>query len=221
MSNSSPTYSKSGVKSSTSTKLNQDIFGITQINNQLLQQAYDAYNANGRINLSVSKTRGLVSGGGKKPWRQKGTGRARVGSSRTPLWRGGGIIFGPTGNENYSKKLNLQSKRLALRQALSSANAAGKIKIIDEFSLKNCKTKELAGLLNKIGAEGYTLIVSDNIVDNLKKASNNLAQTKVIQAKYLNVPRLMDSDCVVISKAALTEIETWLKVRPMKVKASN
>ena len=113
-----PTYSASGQKATSQTTLSKDIFGQEIKNHQLLKDAYDAYLANGRENLAVVKTRGLVSGGGKKPWRQKGTGRARFGSSRNPIWRGGGIVFGPTGNENYTKKLNVKAKRVALKQAL-------------------------------------------------------------------------------------------------------
>src|ERR1019366_10319418 len=111
------TYTKSGTKATTAAKLDKDVFGVEVKNHQLLKSAYEAYLANGRPNLAVTKTRGLVRGGGKKPWRQKGTGRARFGSSRNPIWRGGGIAFGPTGNENYTHKLPLNAKRLAIRQA--------------------------------------------------------------------------------------------------------
>src|SRR6267378_3250149 len=103
-----PTYTKSGNKATTAAKLDKDVFGVVPTNHELLKQAYVAYLANIRENLAVTKTRGLVSGGGKKPWKQKGTGRARFGSTRNPIWRGGGIVFGPTGNENYSKSLNIK-----------------------------------------------------------------------------------------------------------------
>src|SRR5690606_37688451 len=105
----------------------------------LLKLAYTAYLANGRDNLAVTKTRGLVSGGGKKPWRQKGTGRARFGSSRNPIWRGGGIAFGPTGEENYSVKVNVTAKRQALRQALSLKAADNRIAVIESFENKDGK----------------------------------------------------------------------------------
>src|SRR5580698_5725607 len=121
------TYTKTGTKATTPAKLDKAVFGVDAKNHELLKAAYVAYLANGRGNLAVTKTRGLVSGGGRKPWRQKGTGRARFGSSRNPIWRGGGIAFGPTGEENYSKQLNLKAKRLALRQALSLANTSGNI----------------------------------------------------------------------------------------------
>ena len=112
-----PTYTKAGAKAATATKLDASVFAVMPKNHELLKLAYTAYLANGRDNLAVTKTRGLVSGGGKKPWRQKGTGRARFGSSRNPIWRGGGIAFGPTGEENYTKKVHVSTKRTAIRQA--------------------------------------------------------------------------------------------------------
>src|SRR5580658_2933500 len=117
-----PTYSASGVKASASTTLAKDIFAIDIKNHELVRAAYEAYLANGRANLAITKTRGLIRGGGRKPWRQKGTGRARFGSSRNPIWRGGGIVFGPTGEENYKRNLNVKAKRLAIRQSLSLAD---------------------------------------------------------------------------------------------------
>src|SRR6266542_3979615 len=112
------TYTKSGSKAAAAAKLDAAVFAVMPGNHELLKLAYTAYLANGRDNLALTKTRGLVRGGGKKPWKQKGTGRARFGSSRNPIWRGGGIVFGPTGLENYTKKVPTQSKRLAIRQAL-------------------------------------------------------------------------------------------------------
>ncbi|HET9174172.1 MAG TPA: 50S ribosomal protein L4, partial [Candidatus Saccharimonadales bacterium] len=97
------TFTKSGAKASSNAKLDKDVFGIEVKNHELLKSAYVAYLANGRINLAVTKKRGEVSGGGRKPWKQKGTGRARFGSSRNPIWTGGGVAFGPTGEENYTK----------------------------------------------------------------------------------------------------------------------
>src|SRR5262249_21756131 len=111
-----PTFTKAGAKAEAAAKLDASIFGQVPEKHELLKQAYVAYLANGRDNLAVTKTRGLVRGGGKKPWKQKGTGRARFGSSRNPIWRGGGIVFGPTGEENYTHKLHVTAKRLAVRQ---------------------------------------------------------------------------------------------------------
>lgn len=204
------TYTKTGTKATTQLKLNSAVFGLKDINQQLLHQAYTAYLANGRINLATTKTRGLVSGSNKKPWRQKGTGRARVGSKRTPVWRGGGIVFGPTGEENYTKKLNLKAKQEAIRQALSAANKAGIIKLVEDFSLKQPKTKDVAKFLDKIDVNGYVLFVTDHITNELNKSFANLANVKLIQAQYLNVARIMDADTIVITKSALDSINDWL-----------
>ncbi len=208
------TFTKTGAKAAAEAKLDPKIFSIKDINHKLLHQAYDAYQANGRANLANTKTRGLVRGGGRKPWRQKGTGRARVGSRRNPLWRGGGIVFGPTGNENYSHKINAKSKKVAIRHALSALNSENAISVIEDFSLKAPKTAELNKLLNKIGTTGYTLVVSDNPSTELLKASNNLSDVKVVQAQYLNIARLMDCDSLVFTKPALAIVENWLKVTP-------
>src|SRR5580692_6269259 len=137
------TYTAAGAKATTPAKLNKAVFGVEVTSHELLKAAYTAYLGNSRMNLAVTKTRGLVSGGGRKPWKQKGTGRARFGSSRTPIWRGGGITFGPTGEENYSKQMNVKAKRLAIRQALSLAAEAGKISVIEDVQIKSGKTADL------------------------------------------------------------------------------
>jgi large subunit ribosomal protein L4 len=111
--------------------LPKEIFAVEVPNHELLKLAYDAYLANSRLATATTKQRGEVSGGGKKPWAQKGTGRARFGSSRNPIWRGGGIVFGPRGNENYTKRVSVKSKRVALRQALSLSNKEKKIVVLD------------------------------------------------------------------------------------------
>src|SRR5680860_1476469 len=118
-------------KTATKTALPKDIFAVEVKNHELLKLAYDSYLANSRTASATTLQRGEVSGGGKKPWKQKGTGRARFGSSRNPIWRGGGIAFGPNGTENHMKKLSTTSKRVALRQALTLANIAKKIVVLD------------------------------------------------------------------------------------------
>jgi len=217
-----PTYTKTGTKANTATKLDADIFGVKEINEELVHQAYVTYLSNGRINLANTKTRGLVRGGGKKPWKQKGTGRARVGSRRSPLWRSGGIIFGPTGEENYTKKLNIKSKRIAIKHSLSSANKNNSIIVIEDIISKTAKTNELVSLLNKLHInDGYTLIVTDSINTKLNLASRNLSNTKVIQAKYLNVARILDADTIIITKAALDIISNWLGATTKANEAKN
>ena len=204
------TYSANGTKATTATKLSKEVFGLTVENHQLLKQAYETYLANGRENLAVVKTRGLVSGGGKKPWKQKGTGRARFGSSRNPIWRGGGIVFGPTGLENYSKKLPVTNKRVALRQALSLASDAGKLIVIETFECEEGKVAQTVKFLDKIGAKRNILIAVSQKDELVERATRNLQNVKAVSAKYLNVFDIMNADTIVLSKKALVIIEEWL-----------
>jgi large subunit ribosomal protein L4 len=204
------TFTKSGTKASTAATLNKNVFGLKVESHELLKQAYQTYLANGRINNAITKKRGQVRGGGAKPWRQKGTGRARFGSSRNPIWTGGGVAFGPTGQENYSKKLNVAAKRLAIKQALSLAAHEDRIKIIEDFNTADGKTKQALSLLNKIQAEGKVLLVVDTKIDSIDRSTRNVANLKLVQASYLNVFDIMNSDVVVISKKALEVIDQWL-----------
>lgn len=197
------TYTKAGAKATTAAKLDKSVFGVSPDNHDLLKAAYVMYLANGRQNLAVTKTRGLVRGGGKKPWRQKGTGRARFGSSRVPIWRGGGITFGPTGQENYSKQMNAKSRQLAVRQALSLAADAGKVIVIEDIVSKEGKTAEVAKLLSKIGATGTVLIVVEQKTDELMRACRNLPGVGLAGAQYVNVYDVLNADKIVFTKAAL------------------
>ncbi len=205
------TYTKTGTKATTTAKLSPDIFGLEVPDHQLLKQAYNAYLANGRVNLARTKTRGEVSGGGKKPWKQKGTGRARFGSSRVPIWRGGGITFGPTGLENYSKKIPTSAKRKAICQALSLKHTAGGVTVIEAFAAKD-KTKDAVALIDKIAPQAATvLLVVENKTPELLRATNNIPFVTVVSAKYLNVFSVMNADIVVIESNALAIIHDWLK----------
>jgi len=204
------TFDKAGAKATTVAKLDATVFDVVVDNHALLKQVYTAYLANGRDNLSVVKKRGEVSGGGRKPWKQKGTGRARFGSSRNPIWRGGGIVFGPTGNENYSHSVNVKAKRLATRQALSLANASGKVRVIEDLT-SNGKTAELAGLLLKIEATKRVLIVVEHKTDELVRASRNLSNVKVVQPAYVNVYDTMNADSIVLTSAAAAALSDRLK----------
>lgn len=203
------TYTKSGAKATTAAKLDASVFGVMPENHELLKLAYVAYLANGRENLAVVKTRGLVSGGGRKPWKQKGTGRARFGSTRNPIWRGGGIVFGPTGEENYTKKMHVGAKRLAIRQALSLAADEGRIKVVEDFGFDG-KVKTTNDFLKKIDVKGSVLIVTDTKDEKSDRATRNIQNVKVVHAQYLNVYDLMNSDTIVMSKAALELVHEWL-----------
>lgn len=204
------TPTKGTVKQTASTKLNPKIFGVIPTNHELIKNAYVAYLANGRVNLSKTLKRGEVRGGGRKPWRQKGTGRARFGSSRVPLWRGGGIIFGPTGNQNYSKKISTSSARSALRQALSLKAKAGAIRPFDTFNCKEGKVKETLQLLAKLKATGNVLIVVSLKDKLVERATQNIPNVKAVQADYLNVYDVMNADTIGISHKALKLIEDRL-----------
>lgn len=203
-----PTYTKSGNKATTAAKLPKDVFAVDKINHDLLKQAYETYLANGRTNNARAKTRGEVSGGGKKPWKQKGTGRARFGSSRVPIWRGGGITFGPTGNENYSKALPTTMKRTAIRQALTAKSA--NITVLETFDVKSGKTADVAKLLKKIEASRSVLLVVEEKTEEMVRATRNLSDLKLVQARYLNVFDVMNADSIVVTSKALEIITEWL-----------
>jgi large subunit ribosomal protein L4 len=204
------TYTKTGIKATTPAKLDKTVFGVEVKSHQLLKDAYLAYLANGRVNSAVTKKRGEVRGGGRKPWRQKGTGNARVGSSRSPLWRSGGIIFGPTGDENYTRKLSTAAKRQALKQALSLASKEDRIKVIDGFNFASGKVKTAANLLAKIDATGTVLLVVDNKDELVVRSTKNLSGVKAVQATYLNVYDVLNADVIVIAKDGLDKINEWL-----------
>jgi large subunit ribosomal protein L4 len=204
------TYTKTGTKATTPAKLDAAVFSIEVSNHELVKQAYVTYLANGRENLAKTKTRGLVSGGGKKPWKQKGTGRARFGSSRVPIWRGGGITFGPTGLENYSKNMNVKAKRLAVRQALSLANTAGKIKVVESFTAMDKKTSEMVNFLSKVEASGRVVCVVDKKDPAKELATRNIQKLQVVGAKNLNVYDILNADSIIFSKDALSIVSEWL-----------
>lgn len=199
-------YTSTGTKQATPYKVDKGF--IKEIENQdLLKFVYQANLNNHRDNLAVTKTRGLIRGGGKKPWRQKGTGRARFGSSRNPIWRGGGVVFGPTGLENYQTRVNKKTLAMAKWQALSLQIKQKKIIVIDKLDLKDYKTKNLSSLLlNKLKLSGRVILVDTELSDNLVKAASNIPYLSLTRDKTLSVNRLLDNDYVVITKNALDEI---------------
>lgn len=193
---------------STKPTLTKDIVAVEVSNHELLKLAYDSYLANARLASATTKQRGEVSGGGKKPWKQKGTGRARFGSSRNPIWRGGGVVFGPRGNENYTIKLPTKTKRVALRQALSLADKAGKIVILDVKSTG--KTKEIADFLIKNKLERRVLIAVDAKTPELIRSTNNVPNVELLSAKYLSVYHILNADKIVLTPKAVAVINEWL-----------
>jgi large subunit ribosomal protein L4 len=191
-----------------SVTLPKDIFAVEVPNHELLKLAYDSFLANSRLGTATTKQRGEVRGGGKKPWAQKGTGRARFGSSRNPIWRGGGIVFGPRGNENYTKSLTTKSKRVALRQALTLANKDKKVVVLD-FKTTG-KTSEAVKFMTANKLERKVLLVVDEKTPQLIRATNNIQNMLLIRATYLSVYHILNADHIVLSTASVPVIKKWL-----------
>ena len=192
--------------------LNKDIFGLKVENHELVKLAYDTYLANSRSSHAKTLKRGEVRGGGKKPWKQKGTSRARFGSTRNPIWRHGGVAFGRTGNENFTKKISKNAKLQAVRQALSMQNADKNVVIVKDFAPKDGKVKETVKFLagNKLEKNAKILFVVAEKSEMVLRATNNINTMKVVRPTYLNVFDILNADKIVISESAMPEIENWL-----------
>jgi large subunit ribosomal protein L4 len=195
-------------KAAAKTALPKEVFAVEVPNHELLKLAYDAFLANNRLASATTKQRGEVRGGGKKPWAQKGTGRARFGSSRNPIWRGGGIVFGPRGNENYTKKVPTMSKRVAVKQALTLANEAGKI-VVDEIKTTG-KTKDVVNYLADKKFDRRVLIVVDEKTNELIRATSNIQNVLLIRSTYLSVYHILNADKIVIAPKSIETIKNWL-----------
>ena len=190
-------------------ELNTEVFGLDVQNHELLKTAYDAYLANSRSSHAKTLKRGEVRGGGKKPWKQKGTGRARFGSTRNPIWRHGGVAFGRTGEENFTKKLSKNAKKTAVRQALSLKNAEKAIVV--EGIATTGKTKEVAKKLKDLNlADKNVLMVVSEKAPEVLRATNNISNLKLVRATYLNVFDILNADAIVFSETALKDTENWL-----------
>lgn len=191
--------------------LNKDVFGLSVENHELVKLAYDSYLANSRSSHAKTLKRGEVRGGGKKPWKQKGTGRARFGSTRNPIWRHGGVAFGRTGNENFTKKLSKGSKLLAVRQALSMKNAEKAIVVLDKDVKLDGKTKSAVKVLKDLKLEDKNVLaVANEKTPEVLRSTNNLPNVKLVRATYLNVFDIMNADAIVFSEAALKTTTAWL-----------
>ena len=196
--------------------LPKEVFGVDVPNHELLKLAYDAFLANSHQASATTKTRGEVRGGGKKPWKQKGTGRARFGSTRNPIWRHGGIVFGPRGNENYKLKLSKTSKRVAIRQALTLANEAKKITVSDIKTTG--KTAEIAKFIadKKFKRGRRVLLVVDEKTPELIRATNNLQSALLVRAQYLSVYYVLNADQIIMTPAAVKVVDAWLNPKEDK-----
>jgi large subunit ribosomal protein L4 len=192
--------------------LDKDVFGLKVENHELVKLAYDAYLANSRSSHAKTLKRGEVSGGGKKPWKQKGTGRARFGSTRNPIWRHGGVAFGRTGEENFTKKISKSAKRQAVCQALSIKNAEKAIVMLPADVKLTGKTKDAAKVLKDLKLEGKNVLaVAAEKSPEVLRSTNNLANVKLVKATYLNVFDIMNADAIVFSEAGLKSATEWLK----------
>ncbi len=181
-----------------------------EANDIVLKKAIDLQLAATRQGTHKTKTRSEVSGGGKKPWKQKGTGRARAGSSRSPIWRGGGIVFGVT-PRSYGFKMNKKERVLALKSALTHKLADKELVVVDNINLDSLKTKEIKNVMNTLKLDGKTLFVTLEDNENLYMATRNLGYAYAINADEINVYDLVNADKLVIDEAAVKKIEEVLK----------
>jgi len=206
-------YNQTGVQTS-ELDLNPKIFGIEKIDANLVHTAVRAQRNNSRHSIAHTKNRGEVAGSGKKPWKQKGTGRARAGSVRSPIWRHGGITFGPRSNRNWSVKLNRSAFRKALFTVLTDKVNDKKLVIVENLD-NTAKTKELATRLNnlasKIGFGKKYLLILDQQNKELERAAKNLQHMKILYANQLNIIDLLDYDALVMKNALPIIEKTYLK----------
>jgi len=202
-----PVYNIQG-KQIEETELRDDIFAVP-VNEALMHQALVRQLANARLGTHKTKTRGEVRGGGRKPWRQKGTGRARQGTIRAPHWRGGGTVFGPT-PRSYRQKMPRKMRRQALRSALSVKAADSQLVLLDAFEMTEPKTKEVLGILENLGVESTALILLPGRDEVVLRSVRNLPQVRTLVAQYLNVRDLLKYDYILMPLASLEVIEGFL-----------
>ncbi len=187
-----------------SMELNDAVFGV-EVNEHLVHMAVVQQLANNRQGTQKAKTRSEVSGGGRKPWRQKGTGHARQGSTRAPQWTGGGVVFAPVPRD-YSFKINKKEKRAALKSALTSRVEAQKFIVLDELKLEAIKTKDFVKVLNNLNVSKALVVMGDKDVV-IEKSAANVPDVKTTQATLLNVYDILKYDTVITTKAAVEKIE--------------
>jgi len=199
-----PVYNIQGEQVS-ETELRDDIFAVP-VNEALMHQALVRQLANARLGTHKTKTRGEVSGGGRKPWRQKGTGRARQGSTRAPHWPGGGTVFGPT-PRSYEQKMPRKMRRLALRSALSVKASGSQVKVLDALEMSEPRTKELLRVLESLGVGSSVLILLPQSDEVILRSVRNLPKVRTLVAQYLNVRDLLNYDYILMPLASLEVIE--------------
>lgn len=199
-------YKIDGTKSG-SIALPKELFGV-ELNSALVHEAVVAQDANNRVRIAQTKDRSEVRGGGRKPWRQKGTGRARHGSRRSPIWIGGGITFGPIKDRNFSKKLNKKAKQKAIKMVLSDRAADERLIVVEDYAIAEAKTKLAAAVRKNLpGADNSALLVLTADDNAIKIATQNLPKTQTISASSLNVRDLLSYEYLFVSKAALEQMK--------------
>lgn len=171
---------------------------------QAVQDVVVAYRAGIRAGTASTKTRAMVRGGGAKPWRQKGTGRARAGSSRSPIWVGGGVAFGPHPRD-FSKKVNKKVKKLALKRVFSEKIKESAVHVIDKLNISDYKTKNFAALLDKLGLKSKILVLVKDFTDNILKASSNLPNVLLIKVDSVNVYQMLLCDDILFTEEAIKD----------------
>ncbi len=188
--------------------LRDDVFGI-EPNEAVMHQALVRQMANARLGTHSTKTRSEVSGGGAKPWRQKGTGRARQGSIRAPQWKGGGIVFGPK-PRSYAQKMNRKMRRLALRSALSAKAAESQVLVMERLELAEPKTRAMAAMLERLNIDSSVLILLPEANVNVERSARNLAWVKTLRANCLSVRDLLGYDYILMPREAVEMIHAQL-----------
>lgn len=196
-----PVYNIEGKETST-ISLPDAMFGV-KINPALVQQAIVTHQANHRHVLAHTKTRPEVRGGGRKPWRQKGTGRARHGSIRSPIWRGGGVTFGPRKNRNFSIKMNAKARRKALFMVLSDKVNDKQLVVVDGLQFEKPKTKDLVAILKKLPVGKKSLIVIPGASPEIRKSARNLPSVETIRADSINIFALLKFQSLIILKPSV------------------
>jgi len=177
---------------------------------QAVHDTVVAFRAAQRSGTACTKNAGEVAGTNKKPWKQKGTGRARAGSFQSPLWRGGGVVFGPKPRD-FSKTISRGTKQLALRKALSERLSAGDVLVVEDLKLDSPKTKTFLATLTQLGLTGSTLVVAPSIEPNLRLAARNLQKIELSTSDYLNTYQVLRSDNLLFTRSALEKLEERLK----------
>ena len=189
-------------------ELNEAVFGV-EYNEQCVFDAIMVARSNSRQATAKTKKRDEVSGGGKKPFRQKGTGRARQGSIRAPQWRGGGVVFGPTGEQNYKIKMNKKVRVLALKSALSYKYSENVVKVVDKFEFEEYKTKTMIACMEKLNATGKTLVVvtEDSADEKSWISSWNIPNVRFVYSWEFNVYDVLNCDTLIVTEKAILDIE--------------